>query len=127
MTSLQLYRALIPGHAAVLETTILVWLELAATRHTASTWGAVYAAAMVFWAAHHIETLPGTGAGSDAAGTVGPLISQRDGDLSRTYAQPASSSGGGSDDAALASTRYGQTYLDLRNSRAATTPSLVRA
>jgi len=128
MTSLELYRILIPGHAAVLEATITTWLTLASIRHSAAEWGAVYAYAMVFYAAHQIEVTPGTGAGSGDAGVVGPVISQRDGDLSRTYAAPAiSSAGGSSDDAALASTRYGQAYLDLRNSRAATTPFLVQA
>jgi Protein of unknown function (DUF4054) len=124
VTSLELYRILVPAHSAVLEDTINVWLELAAKRHNYADWGPIYAEAMVLWAAHGIETSPGSGGGSGGAGVVGPIISQKDGDLSRTYAY-SSSSGGSSADSRLATTTYGQMYLDLRNSRAAIGPMFV--
>lgn len=123
MTDLELYRLLIPGHAVVLNDTVLAYIAAAKRRHLESAWGAVYQDAMVWYAAHLIETTPGTGAGSGDAGVVGPVISQKDGDLSRTYAAPASS--GGSSSGSLGTTTYGQEYLNLRNSRAATAPSLV--
>lgn len=126
MTLLERYRILVPGHSAVLNPTVQAWLDLAESRHTRSAWGAVYDSAMVFWAAHGIEVTPGTGAGSSDASAVGPVISQRDGDLSRTYAAPALSSGSTAD-GSLGSTRYGQQYLDLRNSRVATAPFFVSA
>lgn len=123
---LELYRQLVPAHASVLEATVSVWLGLAVQAHNISAWGAVYQQAMVWWAAHHVETIPGTGAGSDDAAAVGPLVSQRDGDLSRSYAPPAGSVAATGADADLATTRYGQLYLRLRASRAATSPCVVR-
>ena len=124
MSSLALYRALVPGHAAVLDATVETWLELAARRHSAAAFGTVYAEAMVWWAAHFVELTPGTGAGSSSGSTVGQILSQKDGDLSVTYANTTSSGGsGGTGD--LTTTRYGQLYLDLRNSRAAMAPGVV--
>ncbi len=86
MSSLALYRTLVPSHSAVTDATVEVWLELAARRHSAPVFGRVYAEAMVWWAAHFVELTPGTGAGSSSSSTVGPIISQKDGDVSRTYA-----------------------------------------
>jgi hypothetical protein len=126
VTLLELYRTMIPAHAAVDEAVVLQWLALAERRHTASAWGAVYDEAMVSWAAHFIEITPGTGAGSSSSSPVGPLISQKDGDLSRTYAAPVSPVGGAYD-GSMSRTIYGEAYLDLRNSRAAITPFTVTA
>lgn len=130
MSTLELYRSLIPDHAPVLDGVITARLELAAKRHDASRWGNVYAEAMVYYAAHLVEMTPGSGApGAPSSGSVqGPLISQRDGDLSRTYAAPATSSTSTEvgTDAWLMLTSYGQQYLDLRNTREATMPRFVR-
>lgn len=116
--SLALYRTLVPAHSAVADDTVTTMLELAARRHTASAWGQVYAEGMVFFAAHQVERTPGLVSGSGSASETGTITSQRDGDLSRSYAPPASS-GMTSSDAELQTTRYGQRYLDLRGSRAA--------
>lgn len=124
MTSLQLYRALVPAHSSVVDGTVTTYLELAARRHTASAWGVVYPEAMVWFAAHMIERAPGLVSGTGGGSDVGNVISQTDGDLSRTYASPAALSGSSSD-AWLASTRYGQLYLDLRDTRAASAPTAV--
>lgn len=124
-TSLETYRALVPGHAVVPDATVLAFLEAAAQAHGAGAWGAVYVQAMIWYAAHAIETTPGTGVGNDSGDAVGPIVSQKDGDLSRTYAAPAGMSSGSSADMDLASTRYGQAYLRLRASRAATSPMRV--
>jgi hypothetical protein len=130
MSSLALYQALIPDHAAVDPAVIEAYLVLAAQRHDASRWGpAVYPTAMVWYAAHLIETTPGSGApGAPSSGAVqGPLISQKDGDLSRTYAAPAASSGSGEGGTAwLTLTAYGQRYLDLLNTRESSLPRFVR-
>lgn len=53
--SLDLYRALVPAHAAVPDATVEVWLAQAAQAHTATAWGNVYTTAMVWWAAAHID------------------------------------------------------------------------
>ena len=126
MTSLELYRILIPGHSAVADATIDLWLVLAARAHTASAWGQVYAEAMVFYAAHHVEGLAGSSGTGGSAGAVGAVISQKDGDLSRSYAGPVSVSGSSaSAEDGLTTTRYGQAYLTLRNKRAAAFPMIV--
>jgi uncharacterized protein DUF4054 len=128
MNTLEKYRGLIPGHVNVTPETINAWLELAALSHDPAAWGAVYEHAMILWAAHGIESSPGAGAGGAAdAGAAGPLVSQRDGDLSRTYAAPSSSSssGGSADADDFSRTAHGRKYLALRNSRAATLPMFV--
>ncbi|NOT72454.1 MAG: DUF4054 domain-containing protein [Hyphomicrobium sp.] len=125
MTSLELYRALIPGHVLVPDQTVELYLTLSAQQHDPLQWGAVFAQAMVWHAAHSIEKTPGSGSGSSGgAGAVGPLISQKDGDLSRTYAAPASSSSGSSGSAAadLSTTTYGARYLGLLRSRSTRLP-----
>lgn len=126
MSTLALYRELVPEHSAVLDGTVSVWLALAVQRHTASAWGAKYNAAMVWWAAHGIQTTPGTGApGAPPAGAAGPIVNQRDGDLSRTYATPSSGAATPGSDADYRRTTYGQRYLDARDSRADSGPFVV--
>jgi hypothetical protein len=127
--SLELYQALIPEHSAVDPNLILVRLSAAVRRHNAAAWGDVYGEAMVWWAAHMLQLQPGSGApGAPSTGNAqGPLISQKDGDLSRTYAAPATSSTSAAvgSDAWWMLTTYGQLYLDLRNSRAEASPFVV--
>ena len=117
------YQTLIPAHAAVSSSTVNAWLGIAVKRHDVASWGAVYDEAMIFYAAHFVEKFPSSG-GAGSGSATGALTGQRDGDLSRSYAAPASSAMSASD-AALATTEYGRAYLDFRNSRAATGPFLV--
>ena len=129
MSSLALYRTMVPAHVDVGDAVVETFLGLSAQQHSSSAWGAVYAQAMVWHAAHTIETTPGlvpssssTGAGTSSAQTRGPLVSQRDCDLAMTFANPNQSSGGTSgqsaEDQRLASTAYGTHYLQLRRGRA---------
>lgn len=131
MSSLALYRALIQGHdpLLVVDATVNTWLALAAKRHSATAFGAVFPEAMVFWAAHKIETTPGTGAGgSGSSGATGPVLSKKDGDLAISYgAAGAGSSVVSGSDADYLRTTYGFAYLDLRNSRSAVAPGVVGA
>lgn len=123
MSSLALYRELVPGHSAVDDDLVTTMLALAARRHTATAWGDLYPEAMVWFAAHRVERLPGSGASGGSAAEVGTITSQSDGDLSRSYAAPVST--GSALDDELSSTRYGQFYLDLRRTRAASGPTFV--
>lgn len=116
-----------PDHAAVDDPVIQARLDLAIRRHTAADWGAVYPEAMVWWAAHAVQTTPGTGVGNDSAEVTGAVISQRDGDLSRTYATPTGSGSTGGGALNMGSTYYGQLYLDLKNSRAVNAPFFAGA
>ena len=126
MITVDLYRAIVLEHtiSVVPDATVSLWLGIAETRHTASTWGAMYTYAMCWWAAHRIATQPGyTGPGAVASGASGPLVSQKDGDLSRTYAAPASvGAADGGSDADFMRTSWGRQYLDTRNSRAESGP-----
>ncbi|MEN0065941.1 MAG: DUF4054 domain-containing protein [Myxococcota bacterium] len=121
MTSLELFRALIPAMASIPDATVMVYLELAASRHDASTLGAAYASMMVWWAAHTLARTPGLG--GLTAQEAGPLVSQRDGDLQRQYAGPSPMA---TDvQAEMQSTTYGRQYLAALASRAAVSPRFV--
>jgi hypothetical protein len=123
--TLDLYRDLVPEHVDVDSNVILAKLSAAVRRHSLAALGDVAGEAMVWYAAHLVQLQPGSGApGAPSSGsTQGPLISQRDGDISRTYAGPSSSSGGGvGSDAWWMLTTYGSLYLDLIRSRAETAP-----
>lgn len=117
MSTLATYRSLVPAHATVQDSIIETWLELAAQAHTAARWGAVYAAAMVMWAAAHIEPLV-------VAGDVGDSHDQCDNPL------PAVMVVQGATPAKVVipeveKTMYWSLYLRYRDSRAATKPKHV--
>jgi hypothetical protein len=107
MSSLTLYREMVPGHALVQDEIVDLWLSLAAQRHTTSTWGAVYAAAMVSWAAAHIEPLRATGAVGLTGAGCAPTPANT---------TPAPS---------VSETPYWHWYLGYRESRAAGAPRRV--
>lgn len=70
--------------------------------------------ARILLAAHY-----GTGVASGGAAPAGPVVSESDGGLSRTYAQPG---GGDSAGSAWASTSYGRELAALIRSSAARLP-----
>lgn len=135
------YRAMIPAHdvALVVDDTVLEWLAFAVEKHDASKWGgtAIYQRAMVFYAAHYVEVIPGTGVSDGGAGGAGGSASsatvvtkREDGDVTETYGSTTSSSssggaGGSADATALAMTVYGTAYLAIRGSRAAVVPQVM--
>lgn len=105
-TSLDRYRVLIPAHSGVDDAVVTAELSAAALTTNASAWGTLYTDAMVFLAAHHVQTFH-----VDESSVTGQVVvQQRDGDLSRTYANAAM--GDGEDD--LRTTKYGLRYLRLR-------------
>lgn len=120
MSTLERYRVMVPAHAAVADAVVLLELELAVADHTASAWGTRFDDGMVWAAAHSVELSPAVQGGAQV---TGPLTSQRDGDLSRTYASLARSD----DDDWWRLTWYGQRYLDTRSKLAAVGPRWVSA
>lgn len=122
-TSLATYRALVPTHSSIADDTVETYLALGAKRHTATAFGVLYTEAMCFWAAHVIERTPGLG--SVDANTSGPVTSRRAGRQAESYGG-FTFDGGSLSDQELMTTTYGQRYLDIRNSRAATAPRVVR-
>jgi hypothetical protein len=98
------------------------YLELAASVHTASVWGSVFAFAMALYAAHMLTQ--DDRAAEGGAASAGPVTSRTAGDLSETCANTASQVAG---DNELAETIYGRRYLQLRKTRAASAPFVAGA
>lgn len=128
MSTLAQYRAQVPEHATVDDPVVQRWLDLAVRAHDRDAFGTVYDDAMIAWAAHQIYYDPGAPeVGETSAASVGPIKSLRTKDQAVTYATPSGSGGAGLSPQAqdLRTTRYGQLYLQLRNSRAATAPGVA--
>lgn len=107
--SLSLYRLLIPGHAGVPDATVEAWLSMAAQRHSAAAFGAVYSSAMVFYAASGLDPLVQAGQAGALAGNV---------------CAPAAGSTG-KQAVSQQDNIYWARYLDLRGSRAAGAPTAL--
>lgn len=130
--SVTLYRSLVPAHAGVHESVVELWLEEAAAALSSSAWGTRFARACVWWAAHHIERLPKSGApnistAEEAGAITAQSYSQSDeagksSDLSRSYAPL---SGGTLEEQFFGLTKYGQFFLALRAGRVARAPFAV--
>ena len=83
-TTLEVFREVAPEFASVTDALVNVYLELAVAAHATSGWGGVYQYALSFYAAHLLKTV-GNLAGGSPSSSTGALVSQKDGDLSRTY------------------------------------------
>lgn len=103
------------------------FLSLAAARLTSSTWGNVYQQAVVLLAAHMATLAPATAAASLASATVaGPVTAKSTQDRSESYGSAtAGVSGMTLGDAALARTKYGLEFLQLRSTRYVRSPLFV--
>lgn len=102
-TSLQYFRLLATEFASVIDATVNTWLDIAAQDvYTPCLNAEELARANALMAAHLMKL------SSDAAsGVAGPIKSEREGDLSRTYGSIAG------DNTVLGSTTYGMQYLQL--------------
>ena len=100
MTELEYFRLLAPEFASVADATVNSWLTMAGNLIAVGCLDAERAAMAQALYAAHLLTL-------STAGAAGAIVSEREGDLSRTY---ATIKGG---DTALGSTSYGQQYIDL--------------
>ena len=101
MTELEYFRLLAPEFASVADATVNSWLTMAGNLIEVGCLDAERAAMARALYAAHMLTL------STAGGAVGAIVSEREGDLSRTY---AAIKGG---DTVLGSTSYGQQYIEL--------------
>lgn len=117
MSSLTTFRALIPEFAAVVDATVSVYLSVATLQHNTTSWGAMFETAMVYFAAHLMSLDPTLG--TSGASGLGPIKSQKDGDLSRSYGTIAAASGSTAADEELSQTMYGRRFLQIRGTRAA--------
>jgi hypothetical protein len=105
-TGLDLYRELVGEHARIPDSTVETYLTLAARRHTATAFGAVFTEAMVWFAADAIEKGRASGALD-----VDPNLPTRP-----DPAAPPKPMG---------PTRFWLAYLDIVNTRAAGAPQIV--
>ena len=98
------------------------FLERAAARLHAPAFGSMYAEAAAYLAAHLLTVSERRR--RDGAAAPGALVSLATGDQSRSW----STQGGapGDRDAGLRTTAYGEQFLEIRNSRAATSARLYK-
>ena len=102
MTALEYFRLLAPEYSATPDATVNQWLAVADLQATETCFTDDRAAmAQALYAAHLLALSEG------GASSGGAIVSEREGDLSRTY---ATIKGG---DTLLGSTSYGQQYIDL--------------
>ena len=101
MTELEYFRLLAPEFASVPDATVNSWLTMAGNLIVVGCLDAERAAMAQALYAAHLLTL------STAGGAVGAVVSEREGDLSRTYATIKGC------DTLLGSTSYGQQYIEL--------------
>ena len=101
MTELEYFRLLAPEFASVPDATVNQWLSVAGNITETGCLDAERAAMARALYAAHLLTL------STAGGAVGAVVSEREGDLSRTYATIKGC------DTVLGSTSYGQQYIEL--------------
>lgn len=101
MTKLEYFRLLAPEFASVPDAAVNSWLTMAGNLIEVGCLDAERAAMAQALYAAHLLTL------STAGGAVGAVVSEREGDLSRTYATIKGC------DTVLGSTSYGQQYIEL--------------
>lgn len=101
MTKLEYFRLLAPEFASAPDATVNSWLTMAGNLIEVGCLDAERAAMAQALYAAHLLTL------STAGGAVGAVVSEREGDLSRTYATIKGC------DTVLGSTSYGQQYIEL--------------
>ena len=102
MTALEYFRLLAPEYADTIDATVNKWLAMADLQAAETCFTDDRAAmAQALYAAHLLALSEG------GASSGGAIVSEREGDLSRTY---AAIKGG---DTLLGSTSYGQQYIDL--------------
>ena len=100
MTAIEYFRLLAPEYSATLDATVNQWLSVADLQAAETCFTDDRAAmAQALYAAHLLALSEG--------GAGGAIVSEREGDLSRTY---ATIKGG---DTVLGSTPYGQQYIEL--------------
>ncbi len=133
MTTVALYRILIPGHAealhpAITDVVVETFIEFATRRLASGAFGQLYQEALVYWVAHCIQVSPGFVTGEDAVSPmeVGPLTQVKDDTFQRGYGQVNIDPSVSHTDQALMNTWYGRKYLDIRNSRTSTMPQAVQ-
>ncbi len=115
MTPLEAFRVVAPEFAATPDATVEGALAIVATELSASKFGSDYAKAHAYLAAHFLAWQGIVAAGSTGgAATGGRITAEREGDLSRSYADNSRApSAGGSFADNMDRTAYGLEYRRL--------------
>lgn len=114
------FYALCPDLADVSEETVLVYRDMAAPMISESKFGDLYPQALVYLTAHRMayQNLIAEGGSSSGAVIAGSVISEKEGDLQRSYGSAGSgASGSGSGADAYDKTAYGILFKQIRDMR----------
>lgn len=117
---LKIFYALCPDLADVSEETVLVYRDMAAPMISESKFGDLYPQALVYLTAHRMayQNLIAEGGSSSGAVIAGSVISEKEGDLQRSYGSAGSgASGSGSGADAYDKTAYGILFKQIRDMR----------
>ena len=117
---LKIFYALCPDLADVSEETVLVYRDMAAPMISESKFGDLYPQALVYLTAHRMayQNLIAEGGSSSGAVIAGNIVSEKEGDLQRSYGSAGSgASGSGSGADAYDKTAYGILFKQIRDMR----------
>ena len=128
MTSLELFRALILAmpDPPVTDAIVNQFVTTASCRLCAEAYGVKFAEASVWYAAHLISQsgiLQGGSSTIPAGG--GTITSLKTGDESIGFSAPAAAAAAGGTDSDLMMTHYGRQFIFLRDTRPASTPTVI--
>lgn len=129
MSTYALWQTMIPAHAALAQSTIETWIELASPYVDKDIAGVFYDQAVIYVAAHMYEMsqrpVAGAALGAGAAAAGGQIKSLKAGDVTITFGDTGKHAETNSE-AEFAQTLYGQRYLSLcERMVAGKTPGIV--
>ena len=118
MDFLTVFRTMIPEYKGKTDEEILAMLEIVKPQISKKRMGSLYDQAACYLVAHYFawQSIVADGGASSGAAVAGPIISEKEGDLARSYADNSSKDGGSRTDT-LDKTAYGQEYRRLLKMR----------
>ena len=119
MTQLEIFRKIAPEFQQISDDDVQEMMDFVGDVLSKKQFGKMYDRAVALLAAHQF-TLQTMIAGDENAGaatslTSGALVSEREGDLQRSYGGTSAGSGGSDMDSLLKKTVYGLQFLTLRS------------
>ena len=119
MTQLEIFRKIAPEFQQISDDEVQGMLDLVGDILSKKRFGKMYDRAVALLAAHQftLQTLIANdeNAGAATSLTSGALVSEREGDLQRSYGGTSAGSGGSDMDSLLKKTVYGLQFLALRS------------
>lgn len=134
MTTPLLVKTIAPVYAGETDETLQVWLDLAAARMDAASFGALYAQANAYLAAHLLtvarRSVPaqagsGSGGGTGATGAI-DSVSTGDWSISFGGSLTGAETGDVLAESSLMTTAFGKEFLAIRRTRAASRSRIIR-